>query len=96
VTLLLVGGFLLGVVARKFSQWRADRGARIPRVLEDARAALALAAAVVLVALVWNRFFPFLPKPRPGVFDDLRLQFGKYGPEHVAAAVVGFYFGSRS
>jgi hypothetical protein len=96
VTLILVGGFLLGVVMRKVASWWQGRGRRLPRFVEDLRAAVALVAAAVLVLLVWNRFAPFLPRPRPGVFDNLRLEFGTYGPEHIAAAVVGFYFGSRS
>jgi hypothetical protein len=96
VTLILVGGFLLGVVLRRIAAWWQERGRRVPRFLEDLRAAVALIAAAVLVLLVWNRFFPFLPKPRPGAFQNVRLELGQYGPEHIAAAVVGFYFGSRS
>ena len=68
----------------------------MPRFVEDLRAAVAVLAAVILVLLVWNRFFPFLPRPRPGTLQNFRLKFGEYGPEHLAAAVVGFYFGSRS
>jgi hypothetical protein len=87
---------VLGVVMRKVASWWQGRGRRVPRFLEDLRAAVSLIAAAVLVLLVWNRFFPFLPKPRPGALEGLRLKFGSYGPEHLAAAVVGFYFGSRS
>jgi hypothetical protein len=96
VTLILVGGFLLGVVMRKVAAWWQGRGSRVPRFIEDLRAAVALIAAAVLILLVWNRFFPFLPKPRPGAFQNARLEFGPYGLEHLSAAVVGFYFGSRS
>ena len=96
VTLILVGGFLLGVVLRKISSWWQGRGRRLPRFVEDLRAAAAVLAALILVLLVWNRLFPFLPRPRPGTLQNFRLKFGEYGPEHLAAAVVGFYFGSKS
>jgi len=89
VTLLLVGGFLLGVVSRAVGGWLGGSGRRLPRVVEDLRATFALVAAAVLVALVWNRYFPYLP-------DVRRPTFGKYGLEHGLAAFLGFYFGSRS
>jgi hypothetical protein len=96
ITLLLVFGFLLGFVMRKVSGWFTAGGHRLPRLVEDLRAAIALIAAVVLVVLVWNRLVPFLPHPRPDTVRGMRLHLGSYGPEHVLAAVIGFYFGSRS
>ena len=61
----------------------------MPRIVEDLRATFAVVAAAVLVALVWDRYFPYLPR-----HDGLRL--GNFGTEHGLAAFVGFYFGSRS
>jgi hypothetical protein len=96
VTLLLVGGFLLGVTLNAVAAWWKDRGHRTPRILEDLRALVSLMAAVVLVLLVLNRLVLFVPTAS---LDDLWTQWvhlGRLGPEHVLAAVVGFYFGSRS
>ncbi len=96
VTLLLVGGFLLGVVLNAVADALRDRGYRPPRIAEDVRALISLAAAAILVVLVLNRLLLFFPQERidailaPWVFID------RYGPEHLLAAVVGFYFGSRS
>jgi hypothetical protein len=95
ITLLLVFGFLLGVLVRKIAGWFSAGGHRLPRIVEDIRAAVALGAAVVLVVLVWNRLFPFLPHPRIAAAGGMWLQLGSFGPD-VLAAVVGFYFGSRS
>jgi len=96
VTLLLVGGFLLGVALNVVAAWWQDRGHRTPRFLEDLRAIVSLAAAIALVLLVVNRFVRFVP---PAHIDDLLSQWvhlGRLGPEHFLAAIVGFYFGSRS
>ncbi len=95
VTLLLVGGFLLGVVLNTISAWWIDKGHRPPRLMEDLRAFASLAAALLLILLVMNRLFLYFPPERiDALFRGLRL--GQFGPEHVLAAVVGFYFGSRS
>ena len=91
ITLLLAAGFLAGVVLRSIGGW-LSRGGRTPRVLEDLRAMISLLAAVVLAALVCDRYFPFLPQ---GV-HDVRIGLGKIGPPQILSAVVGFYFGSRS
>jgi hypothetical protein len=92
LTLVLVGGFLLGVaLSAVFAWWRA-RGHRPPRLVEDLRAAVSLAAAVALIALVAARAFHLVP---PGAIA-WRIGLGRYGPEHLLAAIVGFYFGSRS
>ena len=96
VTLLLVSGFLLGVALNAVAAWWKDRGHRTPRFLEDLRAIVSLVAAIVLVLLVLNRLVPFVATAS---LDDLWAQWvhlGRLGPEHVLAAVVGFYFGSRS
>ena len=96
VTLLLVGGFLLGVMLRQIAAWWEGRGHRPSRLLEDARAAVSLLAAILLVLVVWDEVFPFLPRTRAGAFHELQLGLGRLGPPHVLAAIVGFYFGSRS
>jgi hypothetical protein len=96
VTLLLVGGFLLGVAMNAATSWWTGRGHRTPRVVEDVRAVVSLAAAGLLIVLVMNRLL--LPGTTNGI-DQLipaELHLGHLGPEQVLAAVVGFYFGSRS
>jgi hypothetical protein len=96
VTLMLVGGFLLGVAVAKFGDWWAERGHHVPRWIEDFRAIVAIVAAIALIFMVWNRFDPLLIPRRPDVFDTMKIRLGNYGPEHIAGAIVGFYFGSRS
>ena len=93
VTLMLVGGFLLGVAGAKLGDWWADRGHHVPRWVEDLKAIVAILAAVALILMVWN---PLLMHWSPEVFDKLQVRLGNYGPQHVLGAVVGFYFGSRS
>lgn len=96
-TLLLVGGFLLGVVLNAVYQWWTDRGHRPPRLVEDVRALLASAAAVALVALVVNtRLAPLFPREGIDALFSGAVGLGRFGPEHLLAAFVGFYFGSRS
>jgi hypothetical protein len=93
VTLLLVGGFLLGVTVQQLWSRLAGKGRPLPRPVEDTRALASLAATVLLVVLVVDQFAPELI--HLGLWrTDLGL--GKVGVPHVAAAVVGFYFGSRS
>lgn len=96
VTLMLVGGFLLGVAAAKFHEWRAGRGHRVPRWVEDTRAIVVMVAAVALIVLIWNRFDPILIPRNPVRTDPMNWKFGPYGTEHLLGALVGFYFGSRS
>ncbi len=95
-TLVLVGGFLLGVILNAVFAWWSDRGRRPPRIVEDFRALISLAAAVLLVGLVVNRLFPFVPPAQVEAVLNRPLRLGHYGPEHALAAIVGFYFGSRS
>ena len=87
--LILVAGFLLGVLVARFQEWRHQRGHPTPRWVEDARAAMALIAAAVLIVLVWNKAISHW-------FTPPRFVVGTYGIEHLTSAVVGFYFGSRS
>jgi hypothetical protein len=93
VTLFLVGGFILGVTVQQAWSRLAGKGRPLPRFAEDARAVTSLAATLFLVVLVLDQCAPDLI--RLGLWNtDLGL--GKIGLPHVAAAVVGFYFGSRS
>ncbi len=96
VSLLLVGGFLLGVVSRGVSRWIFGQETQPPRWLENVRASAALVAAGALVALVWDRYFPYLPLEVRGPHAGFRLRLGEYGPEHVLSAIVGYYYGARS
>jgi hypothetical protein len=93
VTLLLVSGFLLGVVLRQVRAIVLGGERRLPRFIEDARALVSLAAAAFLVVVVWDRL---RPGPPQWSLDEIKLGLGRIGLPHVAAAVVGFYFGSRS
>ncbi len=96
VTLLLVGGFLLGVALSALTAWWKDRGHQPPRVIEDIRAVVSLAAGGLLVFLVLNRIFLIVPPAQIDEFFKPWIHVGRFGPEHIFAAVVGFYFGSRS
>jgi hypothetical protein len=96
VTLLLVGGFLLGVAVTAVSRALLGEERRVPRFIEDMRALLSLAAAVLLVVLVWNRAVPFFPTEPIDHLVAPWVPLGRSGPEHLLAAIVGFYFGSRS
>lgn len=91
ITLLLVAGFLLGALVRLVAVWWGDGRRRWPRVVEDAKAAVALLAVAVLGVLAWDQITPFLPDTITAELPRL----GPHGPEHLAAAIVGFYFGSR-
>ena len=93
VTLLMVGGFLLGVVFNAIYSWWKTRGYQPSRIVEDLRAWTSMIAAALLVILVVNRYFPFLSEAR---LIAARPKLGPYGPEHLLSAIVGFYFGSRS
>jgi hypothetical protein len=96
VTLVLVAGFLLGVVLQKVMTWWSGGNRPLPRWVEDGRATISLAAAVLMAILVWNQIHPFVPESLTAAIGRLPLKFKTYGPEHLLAAVVGFYFGSRS
>jgi len=96
VTLLLVGGFLLGVALNAISTWWRDRGHQTPRIVEDLRALISMAAAVILAILVWNRILALFPAEPFEALLTPRVHLGRFGVEHILAAVIGFYFGSRS
>lgn len=92
LTLLLVGGFLLGVVAGRVR--RGISGDRPPaRWLEDAKALVALAAVGLLALLVWS---PQSAAALAHVTTWLTTRLGPEGPEELLAATIGFYFGNRS
>ena len=55
-----------------------------------------MAAGVVLVALIWNRMFAVVPIAQVECIFSSLGHVGRLGPEHLLAAVIGFYFGSRS
>ncbi len=96
ITLLMVGGFLLGVVVNwLYSLWKSQ-GHRSPRIVEDLRAGLTMIAAALLIVLVANRLFQFYPQSEVEAFFGRWIHFGRYGIENILAAIVGFYFGSRS
>jgi hypothetical protein len=96
ITLLLVGGFLLGVSLNAVFTWWKERGHKPLRILEDLRALISMAAAVVLIAMVLNRLFVFIAPDRVDALFAGWIRLGRFGPEKLLAAVVGFYFGSRS
>ena len=96
VTLLMVGGFLLGVVMNAVYTWWKDRGHSSPRIVEDLRAMMSIVAAGLLILLVVNHLYPMMPQGRLDAIFSGWGRFGPYGSEHLLAAVVGFYFGSRS
>jgi hypothetical protein len=95
-TLLLVGGFLIGVILNTLVGWWRARGTRRHRAIEDLQALAAMGAGVVLVALVWNRIFPVVPVDQVDAIFNSWGHLGRFGPEHLLAAIIGFYFGSRS
>jgi len=95
-TLLLVGGFLIGVILNAVTGWWRARVKRRYRSIEDMQALAAMGAGVVLVALVWNRMFPIIPPDQVDAVFNGWGHLGRLGPEHLLAAVIGFYYGSRS
>ncbi|HEU5118236.1 MAG TPA: hypothetical protein VFT74_16580, partial [Isosphaeraceae bacterium] len=95
-SLLLVLGFLLGVLSSRFAHFLKRRGHRPHRVFADARAGIALLAAIILLVLAWNQIYAFLPMPRDVPLGRARVPLSQYGLEYVFSAVVGFYFGARS
>jgi hypothetical protein len=96
VTLLLIGGFLFGVVLNSIAMWWKDRGHQTPRLVEDLRAMTAVFAAVILALLIWNEALVIIPADTVRALFPPQVQLGRIGVEHILAAVVGFYFGSRS
>ncbi len=95
-TLLLIGGFLFGVILNTVVGWWRARVNRGHRSIEDVQALVAVAAGLVLVALVWNRLIPIVPPADVDAVFKGWGHLGRLGPEHLLAAVIGFYYGSRS
>lgn len=91
MTLVLVGGFLLGVLAKVLSGWLFSGNRHPPRWIEDAKAIGVLAASTLLAILVWNSLSPFLPD---GLMPLIRSS--PLSVEAICASVIGFYFGTRS
>lgn len=85
-TLVIAGAFLVGLALTRLARWVRRLVPRTPRVFEDIRALVGLAAAA---ALCVHAFVGVLPGP-----DTLGV--GRLGLEQGLAALVGFYFGSRS
>lgn len=91
VTLVLVGGFLVGVLIGRIRAKLAARGYRPPRIVEDVRATIALVAGAALVLLVFG--LSSLVGERSETVETILL---KYRVQDLLAAVVGLYFGARS
>ena len=85
-TLLLVFGFLLGLLLTRIAGWWQRRRPGHSRWFEDLRAVIGIAG---VGALGVQTFVDVLPGPEV-------LSFGTLGVEQVLAGLVGFYFGSRS
>ena len=86
VTLILIAGFMLGVIMSHLTRHG------LPRWAEDLRATISLAAGALLLLLV----FGFVHMPEGGAMRAIQRWALHYRVEDVLAAVVGFYFGSRS
>lgn len=91
-TLIVVFGFLLGVVCSTIVRWMWERGHRPKRLWSDLRATLTLLAAILLILVAVNEAYQFLPEAR----DAIRFPITPEGIRHILAAVVAFYFGVRS
>jgi len=89
-TLLLVAGFLVGVAVSRFWNWWSARRYP-PRWLENLRATVSLAAAALLVLVA----FDLIELPDWTVVQHVK-QLGSRAVGSILAAIVGFYFGSRS
>lgn len=86
VTMILVAGFMLGVLMSHM------KGKAPSRRMEDLRATGSLVAGVVLLLLA----FDFVHFPDLGKMPHFQRWALHYRLEDILAAVVGFYFGSRS
>ncbi|MEZ5966256.1 MAG: hypothetical protein R3F56_20640 [Planctomycetota bacterium] len=90
MSLFLVLGFLTGVLITRL----VTRGKRRPsRAIEDLRATLSLVATVVLVFMVVGELQGL---PDQGWIHDLHERLAHWRMQYVSAALVSFYFGSRS
>ncbi len=93
-TLIVVVGFLLGVIFSTGVRWLWERGHRPKRIWADLRALLTLLACIVLLLLAWNEAFHFLPALRENLPDAPTITGEAIW--HILAGVVAFYFGIRS
>lgn len=85
VTLILVAGFMLGVIVAHFSHHTS-------RLVEDIRATVSLACGIALLLMLFGLVrLPDTPEVR--AFQHWILH---YRVEDILAAAVGFYFGSKS
>jgi hypothetical protein len=91
--LMIVAGFLIGVMSSRLAKVFWTRGRQPKRIWADIRAALTLLVAGFLVLLAWDQIFHFLPERRA---DGPRFPITDTGIRHFLAAVVAFYFGARS
>jgi hypothetical protein len=85
-TLVLVCGFLVGVVLNALTGWWRQRVKRRHRALEGAQAVGAMAAALLLIALACNRLYPFVPPEQLDAAVGHWAHLGRLGPEHLLAA----------
>ena len=85
-----------GVAMNAVISWWRNRGHQPPRLFEDMRALLSVAAAGLLIFLVLNKILLVVPPDQINQLIPPQVHLGRFGPEHLLAAVVGFYFGSRS
>jgi hypothetical protein len=92
-TLIVIAGFLLGVVISRFAGQLWRKGHEPKRIWIDLRAVVALLAAIMLVILAWNESYHFLPLQREG---GPKPPITREGVHHVLAAIVAFYYGARS
>lgn len=82
ITLILLGGFLLGVLVEHLFP------RHIPRIIEDVRAVVSLAAGVGILLLIIGVI------AAPG--SEMEEFMMRHSVPDVLAGIVGFYFGSRS
>ena len=55
-----------------------------------------MAAVVILAILVWNHILALFPAEAFEALLTPKVHLGRFGVEHILAAAIGFYFGSRS
>jgi hypothetical protein len=93
-TLIVVVGFLFGVLCSTVGRWLWERGHRPKRLWSDLRASVTLLAGILLMLLAWNEAYHFLPALRENLPSVPTLT--AEGMWHILAAIVAFYYGVRS
>jgi hypothetical protein len=97
VTLILVFGFLIGVLWGRISRWLRSRVTNRPkRLFEDLKAVACLLATVLLLVIVFNHYYHFINIKPGNWYDVMERRLGENGVGNLLAAFVGFYFGNRS